>query len=341
MNKQPLVSICIPNYNYENYINEAVDSALGQTYKNTEIIIADNCSTDGSMAALSKYGDKIKIYQNNENVGIADNHNIAANYANGDYFCLLSSDDILNSKFIEKTVKLMLKFENSDYDIGMVMAEKNIVDERGIVTEFAPFYASDFVCKGESHAKVSMMGNPTPPSFCLVKKSAFAMTKGFQKIYGTAHDWGFMFDMNMVSDVGYISEKLGLYRVHNGISTSSVNDFRYICNIHTLKLDIAERAKESEYLCQFIDESIKKTSGQAIKWGRECLKNGNFEAARKYVSLAALFDEKMTENLVCKAILKALESNDPIQSIKDMEKDVLTIKPRTEPYAYPKDALVL
>lgn len=92
-------SICIPNFNYEKYIGETIESVLAQDYEDFEIIIADNCSTDNSWEVIQKYASKdnrIKAYQNKFNLGFAGNLDRVTSFANNDYLILLSSDDIMN-----------------------------------------------------------------------------------------------------------------------------------------------------------------------------------------------------------------------------------------------------
>ncbi|HEY4440331.1 MAG TPA: glycosyltransferase family 2 protein [Candidatus Elarobacter sp.] len=94
----PLISILIPNYNYVWYVATAVDSALAQTYPNIEVVVSDNCSTDGAWELLNeKYGadPRVRLYQNERNVGMAANFDRLLGYARGTYLMCLSSDDFL------------------------------------------------------------------------------------------------------------------------------------------------------------------------------------------------------------------------------------------------------
>lgn len=103
-----LVSILIPVYNRENLVGETIDSAMSQTYKNLEIIIVDNCSSDGTWRLLTNYSAKdprIKIFQNKKNVGPVKNWKICLDYARGKYSKILFSDDLIKETFIENTLK--------------------------------------------------------------------------------------------------------------------------------------------------------------------------------------------------------------------------------------------
>ncbi|HTD32661.1 MAG TPA: glycosyltransferase [Candidatus Elarobacter sp.] len=96
--RYPLISILIPNYNYVKYVATAVDSALAQTYPNVEVIVSDNCSTDGAWELLNeRYGGepRVRLYRNETNIGMARNFDRLLELARGEYVMCLSSDDFL------------------------------------------------------------------------------------------------------------------------------------------------------------------------------------------------------------------------------------------------------
>ena len=104
----PKVSIIIPVYNGSNYLAEAIDSALSQTYKNIEIIVVNDGSNDNretEKIALS-YGDKIK-YIEKRNGGSSSALNTGIKNMTGEYFSWLSHDDLYTEKKIEKSVKMI------------------------------------------------------------------------------------------------------------------------------------------------------------------------------------------------------------------------------------------
>lgn len=108
----PLVSIIIPLYNAESYIAETIESALQQTYTNTEIIIVDDGSKDASYEVAIKYAsDKIKVVkQVNKGASAARNNGISL--AKGDYIQFLDADDFLHPQKIEQQVNTLSKFSD-------------------------------------------------------------------------------------------------------------------------------------------------------------------------------------------------------------------------------------
>lgn len=96
----PAFTVCIPNFNYENYLGETLDSVLGQRFQGFEIKVSDNASTDGSVALIERYRAKdarIALHQNRCNVGFAGNLGKAAAMATGRFMLMLSSDDLMDA----------------------------------------------------------------------------------------------------------------------------------------------------------------------------------------------------------------------------------------------------
>ncbi len=109
-NSQPLVSVIIPVYNAEKYVEQAVRSILNQTYQNLEILITDDCSADGSFAILQKLAEedaRIKLFRNEHNQKIVCTLNALVERATGKYIARMDADDISLAKRIEKQVAFL------------------------------------------------------------------------------------------------------------------------------------------------------------------------------------------------------------------------------------------
>ena len=120
MKTEPIVSIIIPVYNGSNFLSQAIECALGQTYKNTEILVINDGSTDNGESekiALS-YGDRIRYYHK-ENGGVSSALNYAFKKMNGEYFSWLSHDDLYYPEKTEIQISFLnqLAEENPDIDL--------------------------------------------------------------------------------------------------------------------------------------------------------------------------------------------------------------------------------
>ena len=105
-----LVSIVMPNFNGSKYLQETIDSVIAQTYKNWELLLVDDCSTDNSIEIARSYGDdRIRILQNEKNGGAAVSRNHALREARGRWIAFLDSDDVWRSEKLERQIKFMVE----------------------------------------------------------------------------------------------------------------------------------------------------------------------------------------------------------------------------------------
>lgn len=122
-----LVSIIMPSYNTANFINMTIESVLRQTYKNWELLIVDDCSTDNTDEVVAKYDDKRIIYLKNiKNFGAAVSRNKALKNAKGKWIAFLDSDDLWYSSKLEEQIKFM---EKNKYSFSYTNYRE--VDENG------------------------------------------------------------------------------------------------------------------------------------------------------------------------------------------------------------------
>src|SRR2546421_4305196 len=130
---QPKVSICIPSYNHARFLPAAIESALGQTYKNIEIIIVDDGSTDGSLQIAESYAARypalIQVFTHpgQRNLGIAATANLAFQKATGKYWSGLPSDDVYYPHKIATQVAVL----EQDPELGWVYGYAHYIDEQG------------------------------------------------------------------------------------------------------------------------------------------------------------------------------------------------------------------
>jgi len=104
----PMVTVLIPSYNHETYIVDSVNSVLNQTWKNVQLIVVDDGSTDGSADILSKLSEEHGFsFRTQQNKGLTATLNDALDQAEGKYFCMLSSDDIIFPDKLERQVAFM------------------------------------------------------------------------------------------------------------------------------------------------------------------------------------------------------------------------------------------
>lgn len=130
MNNSPLVSVIIPVYNAERFVESAVRSIMNQTYTNLEILVTDDCSTDGSFEILQRLAaedSRITLYRNESNLKIVRTLNSLVAAASGKYIARMDADDISLPKRIEKQVA----FLESNPDYALCGTNAWHIDESG------------------------------------------------------------------------------------------------------------------------------------------------------------------------------------------------------------------
>jgi glycosyltransferase involved in cell wall biosynthesis len=140
------ISVIIPTYNRANYLVEAIDSVLKQTYENIEIVVSDNASEDNTKEIMEQYknNNKVKYFINDENIGMVPNWKKALNdYSTGNFAMILSDDDyLLDTSYIEKAVKSIDKHSTkmvfSDC-LEVYESNKRIIDEKLVKYDLPEF----------------------------------------------------------------------------------------------------------------------------------------------------------------------------------------------------------
>lgn len=230
--KNPLVSIIIPVYNGSNFVGEAIDSALAQTYKNIEIIVVNDGSKDDEATeniALS-YKEKIRYFKK-ENGGVSSALNLGIEKMKGDYFSWLSHDDLYLPEKIEKQINL-LKQKEYDYDNTIVLCSGSLIDkDEKNIAHYDKTY--DRECNGVELFKLFMRGYSLNGLGFLIPRQVFVKSGNFDENMRYLQDLDLWLRFFQNKDYKYVlqSEKLVVTRCHSQQVTvrlpEKFNDDRY------------------------------------------------------------------------------------------------------------------
>ena len=147
MSSDPLVSIGIISFNNENYISACIESCLSQTYKNIEIIIADDASTDNSMQIIKEYAllypSKITFISSQENYGISTNFNNAVKASKGEWFKPIACDDVLFDDCVENYMKKVFTQNLTSGILFSKMEYIGLSSNKNISTEMPEIFKLD------------------------------------------------------------------------------------------------------------------------------------------------------------------------------------------------------
>lgn len=233
MKNDPLVTVIIPCFNSESFIQDSIRSVLQQTYKNTEIIVIDDGSTDDTLLKLERFGNEIVIYTK-ANEGSASARNLGIQNSNGKYIAFLDSDDIWLPEKIEKQLRLMI--ENN---LDLVYCGGESFGHAGLPIVYTPVFSGNCYKKFLEFPTraIIVLGC----SSAIIRKSVLESSGNFDATFtGAAEDWDFFRRFCKYGKVDYLNASLVKYRLHDrNVSTRGVRDF-YNGNFKAIKKMINE-----------------------------------------------------------------------------------------------------
>lgn len=221
---QPKISIVIPAYNASNYLAEAIDSALAQTYSNIEIIVVNDGSKDDGATervALS-YGDKIR-YFSKENGGSSSALNVGIANMTGEWFSWLSHDDLYVPEKIEKQIEYMRALNISEEELSghVFFSAFDSIDSNGNIIRRCNPKKEIELSKKIKNLKNNgyLVAEPTKNNFhgcsCLIHKNVFKKEGGFDEKLRLINDLSMLLRIYIAGyKVHYIPEALVKGRIH-------------------------------------------------------------------------------------------------------------------------------
>lgn len=209
----PLVSIVIPVYNGQEYIEETLESIFRQRYRNFEIIVADGASTDRTMEIVNRHRGLIDVVISEKDEGMYDALRKGFDRATGEYLCYINADDRLLPHTLEEVVKT---FEKEQCDL--VFGDVNYINERGEV-----IFSYKALPLGWQAIR-QLRRVPFAQQSAFWTRRIYDKHQGFDKNLKYSADSKFLLSVCLDPAVrkGYVPRPLGEYRLHGGSFSVSV-----------------------------------------------------------------------------------------------------------------------
>lgn len=276
----PLVSVIVPAYNHERYVQETIRSIIAQTYMNIELLVTDDGSTDGTFAKISELEDECRArfaavrFTTQRNAGICATLNSLLADAHGEFVYPIASDDVAEPRAIET---LLGCFDSSDTvfavgDNSIIDSDSNITGwgtDRDIDDGKIVFYSWwDYNCYwrpelrrlGENFGSYeSLVRGPYITNGYLIRRSALLEAGGWQD--GTLDDWYMQLQLAKLGRFKFVNEKLCRYRWHG---TNTVRHAYIMRN-----LIIATKKYEEENILNSGDDTIQKRFYENVDYSAE------------------------------------------------------------------------
>ena len=209
MKKNTLISIVLPVFNGEKYLESSLESCLNQSYSNIELIIVNDCSTDSTLQIAKKYAsvdNRVKIINNKENKKLPASLNIGHIVSKGEYITWTSDDNEYELHALEMLLSELVKNE-----ADIVYSDIIQIDEFGEKVRDVSFIGLENI----------LFGNYIGSCF-LYKREVFIRNKGYDESLFLVEDYDFWLRASLHSSYHQIKEKLYKYRLHNDSLTSDI-----------------------------------------------------------------------------------------------------------------------
>lgn len=203
----PKVSVIIPSYQYAHFVGEAIESVLAQTYKDYEIIVVDDGSTDNTSEILSNFGDQISVIYHRENRGLSAARNTGIRISKGKYLAFLDADDV----WMPDKLRLQVKLLDQNSDVGLVFSDmtyfgKRCGSEKRAFQEVSPSSGKVF--------KDLFVKDFIPMPTVIVRKICFEKVGLFDESLTSCEDHDMWLRIAKFFKVDYVDASLGKYRLH-------------------------------------------------------------------------------------------------------------------------------
>ncbi len=208
----PLVSVVMPAYNAERFVEEAIDSVLSQKYANLEIIVLDDGSTDGTAGVVRAFGDRV-VYVRQENAGPARARNAAIGRSKGEMIAIIDSDDL----WVPGKLAMQVDFFRDNPDVGLVFGDMECFNESGTVLrsafeklKFSPGERAGIV----PNAFARLLRYNIVPGNVLMRRTCFDKAGGYDEELRRCEDWDLWIRIARLYPIGCIPEVMLRKRIH-------------------------------------------------------------------------------------------------------------------------------
>lgn len=206
----PLVSICIPAYNAERFIEKTIESVLWQDYPHLEIVVSDDGSTDRTAEILTAFaGRGVRVIRQERNLGKSANMNAVIRASRGKYVVKLDSDDLLEAGYVSSLVPVL----EAHPRVAFAHCACRLIDVDGHFLGYERNIHGSFLRSGLAEWPRYVFG-PRAVAILMIRREAFEAVDGFDPAFPYSQDWKLERDLLRYGDVFYQDQVLAQYRCH-------------------------------------------------------------------------------------------------------------------------------
>ena len=230
----PLVSVIINCYNSQQYLSEAIESVINQTYNNLEIIIWDNKSSDNTKKIVDNYNDeRIKYFISETHTNLSTARHNAILSSAGQWFAFLDSDDVWEKEKLFNHIEII----NKNNNIGLSFSQCKIIRGNKVYSVKENIYIDRYLRENKNLFEILLKGNFIFISSVIFKKKLYTKDIYINSFLEYAEDYDLLLNYSKISNYNYVNKKLVYYRIHsNNLSNyliyKNVDELLIILNSH-------------------------------------------------------------------------------------------------------------
>ena len=289
-NSPPKVSVVIPVFNGAGVIGETIESVLNQTFRNHEIIVVDDGSTDGSGEVLKQFSKHITLCRQ-QNQGVAITRNRGISIAKGEWIAFLDQDDLWYPQKLATQIDYVEKYPGVDF----FYSDMNTIDEKGNILNRNYLVTENQQPKELTKLSFSLIFDNCPfpfPSTVLAKKEVLLKAGGFNPLFRANHheDVELFVKVARITPIHFIPESLIAYRVRQSASPVTSWEWNWLVLLKTLWEMWRDEPEKQILLVPYFAK-------YSSDYGTRCLRSGDYRTARQFFRQAFSYKPLAWRNL--------------------------------------------
>ncbi len=327
------VSVCVPSYNYAHFLGGCLSSVLAQSGGDFELIVVDDCSTDGSEEVIRSFDDsRLRYLQNETHLGHIRTWNSLLSLARGEYVCFLCADDL----FLPRKLEVQAALLDDNPPVGLVHSDGHSIDAAGELispfrSRFPPdleaYLALDHVRRGRQEFRRLAAGyNYVHLSNAMFRRASLDEVGAFDQAFPYAADWDLWLRLLLKYDVAYVAEPLSCIRWHDDNLTAKMKQSgqAYVDWYGVIEAAWARWPGPKGEMRRARRQALRVVHDHLLPTIHQDYAQGHMAQARWKIRLAVKNDPLLlTDGLTVATYLKSLPGKDVVARLRKLRRSVV------------------
>jgi glycosyltransferase involved in cell wall biosynthesis len=276
----PVVSVVTAAYNVlPRDLHRSIRSILSQTYKDFELIIVDDASTDDTLKFVEAYAekdDRVVVIRNKKNLGAGSSRNVGVGQARGEYIAIMDSDDFAHPRRLYEQIS----FLHNNPSVGLLGTAYQTISESGRKIQTVPRFETDTLIRWEM-----LLNSPFIHSSVMYKRELFLQMGGYSEKFPVSHDYDLFLRLSEITKMACLNRVLTYFQINSKGLSKTRKEIQFDLATHISHRAITQLMGEG-----YMDFDETKALREYLNYGKEF--DNKDELMDKYLGLSATFSNK-------------------------------------------------